>query len=71
MSRSGRPTAPNAGNLKPAPLALTAALVAKLAGDRPPFGKGVVHLLIQGSVCGCTACRPDDDIDWMGGGLLF
>lgn len=59
------------GNLRPAPLALSADLVAKLAGDRPPFGKGVVHLPIEGSVCCCAACRPEDDVDWMGGGLLF
>ena len=30
--------------LKPAPFALTPALVAKLVGDRPAYGKGIAHL---------------------------
>ncbi len=53
--------------LKPAPLALTGDLVAKLVGDRPAYGKGIAHLPLEGTVC----CAEPDDIDWMGGGLLF
>lgn len=37
-------------NLKPAPMPLTADLTAKLAGDRPAFGKGIVHLPIVGKL---------------------
>jgi len=55
------------GNLKPAPLPLTGDLVAKLTGVRPAFGKGVVHLPIEGS----TAEIEADDIDWIGGGLEY
>ena len=33
-----------ASNLKPAPLSLTPAVTAKLVGDRPAYGKGVVHV---------------------------
>lgn len=70
MSGTERPV----GNLKPAPLALTADVVAKLVGDRPPFGKSIVHLPNEGKVCcrvACEAADEPDDIDWMGGGLLF
>ena len=35
-------------NLKTAPLALTPALTAKLTGDRPAYGKGVIHQPIEG-----------------------
>jgi hypothetical protein len=31
-------------NLKPAPLGLTSDLTAKLVGDRPAYGKGVVRV---------------------------
>lgn len=37
-------------NLKPAPLPLTEALTSKLAGDRPAFGHGIVHLPIEGKL---------------------
>tara|TARA_B100001179_G_scaffold211998_1_gene179649 strand:+ start:2444 stop:2665 length:222 start_codon:yes stop_codon:yes gene_type:complete len=33
-----------ASNLKPAPLSLTEDVVAKLAGERPAFGKGIVRV---------------------------
>lgn len=38
------------GNLKAAPLALTPALVAKLTGDRPAFGRGIVRVPIEGKL---------------------
>lgn len=38
------------GNLKPAPLPLTPALAAKLAGDRPAFGMGIARLPIEGTL---------------------
>jgi len=38
------------GNLRDAPLALTPALVAKLTGDRPAYGKGIMHLPIEGKL---------------------
>ena len=37
-------------NLKPAPIALTPELVAKLVGDRPAYGKGLVRLPIEGKL---------------------
>lgn len=37
-------------NLKPAPLPLTPAVAAKLTGDRPALGRGVVHLPIEGKL---------------------
>ena len=37
-------------NLKPAPLPLTPDVVAKLAGDRPALGKGIIHLTIEGKL---------------------
>ena len=37
-----------AGNLKPAPLQLTESLVAKLVGDRPAYGNGVVRVPFEG-----------------------
>lgn len=36
------------GNLKPAPFALTPALVGKLLGDRPAYGAGIARLPIEG-----------------------
>jgi len=63
------------GNLRPAPLALTPALVAKLVGDRPAYGKGIVHVPFEGKVCCCIGCEPrqpePDDIDEIGGGIAF
>ena len=32
------------GNLKPAPIGLTEGTVAKLVGDRPAYGKGVIRV---------------------------
>lgn len=52
------------GNLKSAPLPLTAALVAKLTGDRPAFGKGIARLPIEGTVNEprwCDGCGLPDD----------
>lgn len=37
-------------NLKPAPFALTPALTAKLAGDRPAYGAGIVRVPIAGKL---------------------
>jgi len=37
-----------AGNLKPAPLQLTESVVAKLVGDRPAYGSGVVRVPFEG-----------------------
>jgi hypothetical protein len=37
-----------ASNLKPAPLGLTTAVTAKMVGDRPAVGKGVVHVPLEG-----------------------
>jgi len=37
-------------NLEPAPFFLTSAVVAKLAGDRPAFGKGIAHLPVEGKL---------------------
>lgn len=37
-------------NLKPAPFSLTGDVVAKLVGDRPAFGKGVVRVPFQGKI---------------------
>ena len=55
------------GNLKGAPIGLTADLTAKLVGDRPAYGKGIAHLPIEG-----TLASPErDDVDWIGGGLDF
>ena len=34
-------------NLKPAPLFLNEGTVAKLVGDRPAYGKGVIHVPIE------------------------
>ena len=52
------------GNLKPAPLALTPALVGKLAGDRPAYGAGIAHLPLEGKVnepAWCVGCGLPDD----------
>ncbi len=38
------------GNLRGAPLPLTPAVVAKLTGERPALGKGIVHLPIAGKL---------------------
>ncbi len=42
-------------NLRPAPLALTPAIVAKIVGDRPAYGKGITHIPLEGVLVG----RPD------------
>lgn len=34
-------------NVKPAPIGLTEGVVAKMVGDRPPFGRGVIHVPIE------------------------
>ena len=39
-----------ASNLKPAPIGLTESVVAKLTGDRPAYGKGVVRVPIEGAL---------------------
>lgn len=39
-------------NLKPAPLDLTPALVAKLVGDRPAHGKGIARVPLGCAKCG-------------------
>jgi len=33
-------------NLKPAPLGLSESVVAKMVGDRPAYGQGVIHVPI-------------------------
>ncbi len=49
-------------NLKPAPLGLTESVVAKMLGDRPPFGTGVIHVPIAPFVecdkCGQLRSEP-------------
>ncbi len=37
-------------NLKPAPLAFTPELVAKLVGDRPAYGRGITRIALEGRV---------------------
>lgn len=39
-----------AENLKPAPLGLTGAVVAKLVDDRPAYGKGIARIPLQGKL---------------------
>lgn len=43
-------------NLKPAPLPFTPDLVAKLVGDRPAYGKGIVRVPVEGAAGGCRKC---------------
>ncbi|MEL7681101.1 hypothetical protein AAG602_08035 [Citromicrobium bathyomarinum] len=42
-------------NVKPAPIGLTESVVAKTVGDRPGYGKGVVHLPFA-PYAKCEAC---------------
>lgn len=44
------------GNLKSAPLALTTGLVAKLVGDRPAYGRGIVRIPLESSSASCRTC---------------
>ena len=37
-------------NLKPAPFSLTGDVVAKLVGDRPSYGKGIVRVPFEGTI---------------------
>jgi hypothetical protein len=46
------------GNLRPAPLALTPGLVAKLVGDRPAYGRGIAHIPLHGRLV--DQCRVKD-----------
>ena len=40
-------------NVKPAPLSLTEGTVAKLVGDRPAYGQGIVHVpMAPYALCG-------------------
>jgi len=49
-------------NLKPAPLHLTSALVAKLTGDRPAYGKGVVRIPLQGELVDQPKGSEESDV---------
>ena len=42
-------------NVKPAPLGLTEGVVAKMVGDRPAYGRGVVHVPIE-PFATCAEC---------------
>ena len=49
-------------NLKPAPLGLNENVVAKMVGDRPAYGQGVVHVPMapyaQCGECGQLRTKP-------------
>ncbi|ALG60875.1 MULTISPECIES: hypothetical protein [Citromicrobium] len=43
-------------NVKPAPIGLTEGVVAKMVGDRPACGKGVIHVPVA-PYAKCYACE--------------
>jgi len=43
-------------NVKPAPIGLTESVVAKMVGDRPAYGQGVIHVPMA-RYARCGKCR--------------
>ncbi len=57
MKQPRRPTASLLqGNLKPAPLSLTPAVVAKLLGDQPAYGRGIARVPFVAEPTYCRKC---------------